>query len=63
MVNKTVWNAVLGSQNRQNDLCSFPRQTIQITVIQAYAPTNNTEEAEVELFSEDLQDLLELTNT
>ena len=30
-------------------------------VIQAYAPTSNTEEAEVELFSEDLQDLLELT--
>ena len=30
-------------------------------MIQAYAPTNNTEEAEVELFSEDLQDLLELT--
>ena len=32
-----------------------------ITVIQAYAPTSNTEEAEVELFYEDLQDLLELT--
>ena len=30
-------------------------------VIQAYAPTSNTEEAEVELFYEDLQDLLELT--
>ena len=50
------------SQKRQNDLCSFPRQTIQITVIQAYAPTNNTEEAEVEWFYEDLQDLLELTH-
>ena len=31
------------------------------TVIQAYAPTSNTEEAEVEWFYEDLQDLLELT--
>ena len=46
---------------KQNDLCSFPRQTIQITVIQAYAPTSNPEEAEVECFYEDLQDLLELT--
>ena len=48
------------SQKWQNDLCSFPRQTI-ITVIQVYAPTSNVEEAEVERFSEDLQDLLELT--
>ena len=47
------------SQKWQNDLCSFPKQTIQ--VIQVYAPTNNTEEAEVEWFYEDLQDLLELT--
>jgi len=46
------------SQKRQNDLCSFPRK---ITVIQVYAPTNNSEEAEVEQFYEDLQDLLELT--
>ena len=49
------------SQKRQNDLCSFPRQTIQITVIQVYAPTSNAVEAEVERFYEDLQDLLELT--
>ena len=48
------------SQKRQNDLCSFPRQTIHITVIQVYAPTSNAEEAEVERFYEDLQDLLEL---
>ena len=34
---------------------------INITVIQVYAPTNNTEEAEVEQFYEDLQDLLKLT--
>ena len=38
--------------------CLFPRQTM---VIQAYAPTSNAEEAEVEQFYEDLQDLLELT--
>ena len=52
------------SQKRQNDLCLFPRQTIQIviTVIQVYAPTSNAEEAEVEWFYENLQDLLELTS-
>ena len=38
----------------------FPRQPFNITVIQVYAPTSNTEEAEVEWFYEDLQDLLEL---
>ena len=42
---------------RQNDLCSFPRQTIEYHG----NPTRNTEEAEVEQFYEDLQDLLELT--
>ena len=49
------------SQKRQDDLCSFPRQTIHITVIQVYAPTSNAEEAEVERFYEDLQHVLELT--
>ena len=49
------------SQKQQNDLCSFPRQTIHITVIQVYAPTSNDEEAEVERFYKDLPDLLELT--
>ena len=49
------------SQKRYNYLCSFPRQTIHITVIQVYALTSNAEEAEVERFYEDLQDLLELT--
>ena len=39
----------------------FQGKPLNITVIQAYAPTSNTEEAEVELFYEDLQDLLELT--
>ena len=49
------------SQKRQNDLCSFPRQTIQYHGIQAYATTSNAEEAKVKQFYEDLQDLLELT--
>ena len=48
------------SQKWQNDLC-FQGKPFNIVVIQAYAPTSNTEEAEVELFYEDLQDLLELT--
>ena len=46
---------------QQNDLCSFPRQSIPITVIQICVPNSNGEEAEVEWFYEDLQDLLELT--
>ena len=44
-----------------NNLCSFPRKPFNITVIQVYAPTTNAEEAEVEQFSDDLQDLLEIT--
>ena len=39
----------------------FQGKPFNITVIQDYAPTSNTEEAEVEWFYEDLQDLLELT--
>ena len=39
----------------------FQGKTFNITVIQVYAPTSNAEEAEVEQFYEDLQDLLELT--
>ena len=47
----------------QNDLCSFPRQTIQYHGNPSlYAPTTNAEEAEVEWFYEDLEDLLELTS-
>ena len=49
------------SPKRQNDLCSFPRQTFNITVIQVYALTSDAEEAEAKWFYEDLQDLLELT--
>ena len=48
------------SQKQQNDLC-FQGKPFNITVIQAYAPTTNAEEAEVEWFYDDLQDLLELT--
>ena len=44
-----------------NDLCSFPRQTIQYHSNPSLCPTSNPEEAEVEWFYEDLQDLLELT--
>ena len=63
MVNKRVRNAVLGC-NLQNDRMisvHFQGKPFNITVIQVYAPTSNTEEAEVERFYEDLQDLLELT--
>ena len=49
------------SQKQQNDLCSFPRQTIQYHSDPGPCLTSNTEEAEVEWFYEDLQDLLELT--
>ena len=45
-------------QKQHNDLCSFPGKPFNITVIQAYAPTSNAEEAEAERFYEDLQDLL-----
>ena len=48
------------SQKQQNDLC-FQGKPFNITVIQVYAPTSNAEEAEVEQFYEDLQDLPELT--
>ena len=47
------------SQKWQNDLC-FQGKPFNITVIQAYAPTSNAEEAEVERVYEELQDLLEL---
>ena len=50
------------SQKRQNDLCSFPGKPFNMTVIPVNAATSNAEEAEVERFYEDLQDLLELTS-
>ena len=49
------------SQKRQNDLCCLQGKPFNITVIQVNAPTSNAEEAEVEWYYEDLQDLLELT--
>ena len=49
------------SQKQQNDLCSFPRQTIQYHDNPSLCPTSNAEEAEVECLYDDLQDLLELT--
>ena len=48
------------SQKGQNDLC-FQGKPFNITVIQVYAPNSNAEEAKVEWFYENLQDLLELT--
>ena len=61
MVNKRVQNAVLGCNLKKDRIIfvCFQGKPFNITVIQVYAPTSNTEEAEVERFYEDLQDLLE----
>ena len=48
-------------KNNRMILVHFQGKTFNITIIQVYAPTTNAEEAEVDLFYEDLQDLLELT--
>ena len=63
MVNKRVQNTVLGCNLKNNRMVSvcFQGKPFNITVILVYAPTSNAEEAEVEWFYEDLQDLLELT--
>ena len=63
MVNKRVRNAILGCNLKNYRMISFNFQgkPFNITVIQVYTPTSNAEEAEVERFYEDLQDLLELT--
>ena len=63
MVNKRVRNAVLGCNLKNDRMISvhFQGKPFNITVIQVYALTRNAEEAEVERFYEDLQDLLELT--
>ena len=63
MVNKRVQNAVLGCNLKNDRKISvyFQGKPFNITVIQAYAPTSKAEEAEVEWFYENLQDLLELT--
>ena len=63
MVNKRVRNTVLGCNLKNDRMISVRLQgkPFNITVIQGYAPTSKAEEAEVERFYEDLQDLLELT--
>ena len=63
IVNKKVRNAVLGCSLKNDRMISvrFQGKPFNITVIQVYALTSKAEEAEVEQFSEDLQDLLELT--
>ena len=63
ILNKRVQNEVLGCNLKNDRMISvcFKGKAFNITVIQVYAPTSNAEEAEVERFYEDLQDLLELT--
>ena len=63
MVSKRVRNAVLGCNNKNNSMISvrFQGKPFNITIIQVYAPTSNAEETEVEMFYEDLQDLVEVT--
>ena len=63
IVNKRAPNAVLGCNHKYDRMISvhFQGKPFSITVIQVYALTSNAEEAEVEWFYEDLQDLLELT--
>ena len=64
MVNKRVQNSVLGWNLKNDRMISvrFQGKPFNITVIQVYTPSSNAEEAEVECFYEDLQDLLELTH-
>ena len=63
MINKTVQNAVLGCNLKNDRMISvrFQGKSFNITIMQLYIPTSNAEEVEVEWFYEDLQDLLELT--
>ena len=63
MVNKRVQNAVLGCNLKNDRMISvrFQGKPFNVTVIQVYAPTSNDEEAEIEQFYEDQQDLLALT--
>ena len=63
MVNKIVQNVVLGCNLKNDRMISvrFQGKPLNITVIQVYVPTSNTEEAEVEWLYEDLEDLLGLT--
>ena len=63
IVNKEVWNAVLGFNIKNDRMISvdFQGKPFNITVIQVYAPTSNAEKAEVERFYEYLQNFLKLT--
>ena len=63
MVNKRVQNAVLGCNFKNDRMISvhFQVKPFNITVIQVYGTTSNVEEADIERFYKDLQDLLELT--
>ena len=65
IVNKRVQNAVLRCNLKNNRMISvcFQGKPFNIAIIQVYTPTSNAEEAQVECFCEDLQDLLELTHT
>ena len=65
LFNKRVQNAVLGCNLKNDRMISvhFQGKPFNITVIPIYAPTTNAEEAKVEWFYEELQDLLELTTT
>ena len=63
MVNRRVWNAVIGCNLKNDRMISvcFQGKPFNIKVIQVYSLTSNNEEAEVVQFYEDLQDLLKLT--
>ena len=63
VVNKRVQNAVIGCSLKNDRMISvhFQGKPFNVTVIQAYSPTSNAEEAEIEWFYEDLQYLLALT--
>ena len=63
IVKRRVWNAVHGCNLKISRRISvhFQNKSFSITIIQVYAPTSNSKEAEVEWFCKDLQDLLELT--
>ena len=63
IVNRRVWNAVLGCCLKNNRMISvrFQGKPFNTTVIRVYAQSSNAEEAEIEWFYEDLQDLLKLT--
>ena len=63
IVNKRVWNAVLGYsfKNDRKISLQFQGKPFNITVIQVYAPTNDSEEAEVDQFYENLEDIQNCT--